>query len=115
MFDWAPAMTNTYVNPNVWTILKVNGSIVRDTQLGIGMLLRNDFKIYPNPTHNYWQLQGTEEGFDLSLSDITGRVLWKGKSEQGSTTIPGNKLPSGNYLLTIKGGAAEASVKLVHW
>ena len=115
MFDWAPAMTNAYINPNVWTILKVNGAITHDTKLSVGMLDGNEFKVFPNPTQNHWELQNTNEGLALSLSDITGKILWQGKTAQGTTQIPGAKLPSGNYLLRITGGSEESSIKLVHW
>ncbi len=114
-FDWAPAMTNLYVNPNVWTILKVNGAILHDTHLSVGMIEPQNFKVYPNPTRNFWQLQDVNEGLSLSLTDVAGRVLWESVSVKGDNIIPGNKLPAGNYVLRISGVSVDGSVKLVHW
>ena len=112
-FDWAPTMTNVYLNPDIWTLLKLLGPIVHDPSLGTGLLQPGNPKIFPNPTKNYWQIDELQEGIALALYDINGRSVWQGRSVKSNTIIPGQKLPSGDYFLTISG--RDGSIKLTHW
>ena len=114
VFNWSPTMTNAYINPDYLTICRVNGIISKDPQLGVGMLQLQPIKISPNPTNNYWELQNTQEGIALELSDLTGRSVWHGKTNTGNTIIPGQKLPPGNYTLRLGDSSAE-TLQLVHW
>ncbi len=115
VFDWSPAMTNCYLNPDFLTICKLNNR-VHDHSLGMTTLeSAPGLQVYPNPAKNSWQIAEIEEGLDLQLTDDTGRVIWTGKSNKGSTVIPGHKLPAGNYFLKVGSGNKVESVKLVHW
>jgi len=54
------------------------------------------------------------ENTSLRLTDMSGRVLWQGKSVKGKTVIPASQLPAGDYLLKI-GDNNRDSIKLVRW
>ena len=112
-FEWAPTMTNVYLNTDIWTLLKLNNPVLMDPTLGTGLLQKENIKIYPNPTRNYWQIDDLQEGICLKLVDINGSIVWEGKSSMGSTIIPGQRLAAGNYFLTVSGNAGQ--VKLVRW
>jgi aminopeptidase N len=114
-FDWGSTVTNVYLNTNVWTVLKVLGTITKDAALGVGSIEKNNIRIQPNPSQNYWEIQELPDDTGLALMDMTGRVIWEGKSARaGSTRIPGERLPAGNYLLKLSGTTIE-HVNLVHW
>lgn len=115
-FEWAPAITNVYLNTHNWTLLRVLGGIIKDVSLvGIGSIERGNIRIQPNPSSNYWEIDQLPEDTGLALMDMAGRVLWEGKSSTNSKTrIPGTNLPTGNYLLRLSGATTE-HVKLVHW
>jgi len=113
-FDWSSTVTNVYLNTNVWTLMKTLGTITKDASLGIGSIERNNIRIQPNPSENYWEIRDLPGDTGLALMDMTGKILWQGKSTTTATRIPGEKLPAGNYLLELSGGVTD-HVKLVHW
>lgn len=115
VFDWAPAVTSVLLNPDVWTICTLKTPIKRDTTLGISELAPGNIKVYPNPTQNYWQIEDLDDNTQLTLTDMTGRVLWQGKTIRRTTIIPGDKLPAGNYLLQLSGINGDSQIKLTHW
>ncbi len=112
-FDWATTMTNIYLNPDIWTLLKLINPVVHDPKLGVGSILPTNLKIFPNPTKNFWQVEELQEGISLALYDVSGRSVWQGTSTTGNTVIPGQKLPAGNYFLKV--GSAPESIQLMHW
>jgi aminopeptidase N len=113
-FNWSPPMDTLMLNPDVWTICKQNGAIVHDPYLGVTTVLAGKLKVSPNPSANNWRVDGLEENTALVLTDMNGRIIWQGKSTSGTTTIPGEKLPPGDYLLKL-GNSNTDSIKLVHW
>jgi aminopeptidase N len=117
VFDWPQAVSSIYFNPNAYVLCTRFGTIVQDTMLrytvGVGNVKSYDIKIFPNPSKNYWQVDNLPDDSVLTLTDINGRELWRGRSTNGSAIIPGADIPAGNYLLKVGEGAA--SIKLVHW
>lgn len=116
-FDWPQATTTVYLNPNAYVLCNKLGTIVQDTTLrhtvGIGETKLRNIRIFPNPSKNYWQVEELPDDSLLLLTDINGKILWRGKSTNGKAMIPGADLPAGNYLL--KTGNDPASIKLIHW
>ena len=111
-------MTSLSLNPDALTICKLI-SITHDTTLrnvltvhgqGLGSI-----QIHPNPTRNNWTIDLLPLNANLTLTDMTGKVLWQGKSNAGHTMVPGGNLPAGNYLLKIKSDDKADSVKLTRW
>jgi aminopeptidase N len=113
-FEWTPTVTSVLINPNIRTVLK-NIGISKDASLGLGYIDRKDIRVQPNPTRNYWEIDHLPSDTGLALMDMTGKVLWEGKSKgTGVTRVPGERLPAGNYILKLSGSGTE-HVKLVHW
>ena len=113
-FNWAPPMDTLMLNPDIWTICKQSGPIVHDPELGISTIVHGNLKVSPNPSSDNWRVDGLAENTALTLTDMSGRIIWQGKSTSGATTIPGNKLPPGDYFLKLGSGNTD-SIKLVHW
>ena len=114
-FNWSQVMDTVLLNPDVWTLLYQYGQSVHDPSLGIANIKPQNIKILPNPSNNYWQIDQLPEDTGLVLTDMNGRMLWQGKSGKGSTMIPGDKLPPGDYLLKLSGVNNSECIKLVHW
>lgn len=100
-FEWPLTVTNVYLNTNIWTLMKMNGAITKDTHLGVGTIEKHGYRVHPNPSGSYWEVDELPKATALSLLDMTGRVLWKGNSTQGGTKVPGSGLAPGNYMLLI--------------
>jgi hypothetical protein len=99
-FTWSPTLTNVLLNPNAWTICKLNGLPNRDTTLNTEMgTLPVPYNTYPNPTATNWKIDNLPEHMPLTLLNASGAVIWEGRATKGTTTIPGEKLPAGQYLL----------------
>ena len=117
-FDWAQTTTNVYLNPNAYVLCNTLGTVMQDTMLrhrvGIGQVAPYNISIFPNPSKNHWKIDGLPEDTAVILTDMNGRVLWQGKTGNGSVVIPGGDIPAGNYLLKA-GGANPTAIKLVHW
>lgn len=114
-FNWANPVTSVQLNPDAWTVCKVIGPIKKDTTLSTGSILPGRIRIFPNPTKNHWQVQQLPDDTRLTLTDMSGRILWQGKSSSGTSTIPGAQLPAGNYLLQLDNGNYTEGVQLTHW
>lgn len=113
-FTCSAPITNVYLNPNVWTILKQLGATTHDTHLGVGLVPgSNGIRVYPNPSGNSWQVDNVADNAEIMLTNVGGEVLWRGRSVQGEAMVPGNKLPAGNYFLIIADGVEEHTLKLV--
>lgn len=114
VFEWAPTMTNVVLNPDAWVVMR-SFSVTKDPSLvGVGVIEHNNIRIHPNPTENEWQVDPLPEETDLALMDMTGKVIWEGRTGKGAITIPGGHLPTGTYLLRLS-GAMNEHVKLVRW
>jgi aminopeptidase N len=117
-FDWTNTTTNVYLNPNAHVLCNTVGTVVQDTMLrhrvSIGQVTPYNISIFPNPSKNHWQIDGLPEDTAVTLTDMNGRVLWQGRSNNGSVVIPGGDIPAGSYLLKTA-GANPTAIKLVHW
>lgn len=117
-FTWFPAVTSVVLNPNAITVCKQNGNVRKDTSLVAltgNMLKRSELKVFPNPSKNHWQIDQLPEETALVLTDNNGRTVWQGTSSKGSTTIPGERLPTGNYFLKMTDNSGSESIQLVRW
>ncbi len=77
-----------------------------------------DFRLYPNPTHDFVYLRFAErlsEPLQLILIDIEGSVLRSREIKGGAETLDLQALPPGFYILHIydQGGQKLASQKII--
>lgn len=109
-FKWHKTMSTVILDPGSWLLINVAG-IVHDLHLNVSEMPFADVKIYPNPTSGNWTVQSVPENSEVTLCDVTGRVLWKANSAPSQQlTVPGEGLASGLYMLRLTGEAGDGRV-----
>ena len=75
----------------------------------------NNLKIYPNPpTNGYATIDvGTQNPFTLTVTNMMGQVMFKGKGQGGSVNLNVANYPAGIYIVNVKTAHASASQKLI--
>jgi len=64
---------------------------------------QNLIKIYPNPIHDYFALEGINKITDINILDITGKMIFTERlNNETIRTIDCNKWPSGTYIIYLK-------------
>lgn len=85
--------------------------------LHIGTNSPNDDKsisIFPNPTYSTFNIQILPTSvYDLTIRDISGRVLINEKNIEGDHTVNIDNLPSGLYYVTIMSEGFKKTEKIV--
>ncbi len=74
--------------------------------------LFEDVSIYPNPTSELINIQHENQFRNYEIMSIDGVLLRKGNIEANRQTISVNQLPSGVYILNLKGADAIYSSKI---
>jgi aminopeptidase N len=111
-FNWAPYVNAVIVNPEKRALCKQPKPAKRVASLNVGTLEKSGVEVFPNPTADNWQISNVPKGTEYTLTDMGGKVLLTGKSNDTSIIIPGQKLPGGMYLLNLNN---EETIQLIHW
>lgn len=71
--------------------------------------------IYPNPASDnlYIDLPGHTEYNELLIMDLSGRIMMQSNIEAGITKFAVKDLPSGLYLVRLKGNTAETTSRFI--
>lgn len=114
VFDWDKPIDHIEIDPNNYIINRTD-SIKRDYALTINGFDVGLYLVYPNPTHEYWLIDGMPQQCDLKLLDMQGRVVWLGTTaNNNSVKINSALLSRGVYLLRIsKQGNKSKTLNLV--
>jgi Leucine-rich repeat (LRR) protein len=85
-----------------------------DKSTSIEEIDASKIQIYPNPTQDNLTISGLSGNEDIILTDISGRTLYRGKSD-GATEmqIPVSDLAKGTYLLRISSKAIIKTFKVM--
>ena len=89
---------------------------VIDETLTVEEFSANDFKLYPNPTHNIFYLNFEREGeYSLLIFDILGKVLIQQNKLDTNSTFNLSNYSSGIYIVRIKDNMSNTfqSLKVV--
>lgn len=114
-FSWSQTVDSVFIDPDNWIIHKTD-SVRKDPTLMVSEHELEHVTVSPNPTAGTWAVGFLPIGMELQLTDLSGRIVWRGRNEQSSVVIQGSHLPSGTYILTINPGDKDSmTVKLVHW
>ncbi len=89
-----------------------NGIIYKiiDANLGVNEVVKNDFKIYPNPAKNEIYIEKSTDSYptEITIFDTNGKLLVKQKTEDlFKNTINTGLLQNGIYLISIKNNFEE--------
>lgn len=83
-----------------------NGTIYKiiDSSLGINTFDRPNFKLYPNPANSEFFIKTKNIRFPafLSITDISGKLLWRQSLKVNSGSIKNMSFQKGIYLVSIK-------------
>ena len=114
-FTWAPTMDSVILNPDVWTLCKLNGAVLHNTTLAAPGMQKTGISVFPNPATNNWEVVGLTADASLQLSDMSGKVIWTGIGTTRTSLVPAKKLSSGEYILKITAGVDTQYLKLTRW
>ena len=79
------------------------------------MIVNNKISIFPNPVHNNLtiKIDNLKGMADIRLFDIYGKMVMQKSSTRNNTAMDISKLPAGIYLVKIKNGETEDTMKIV--
>lgn len=99
-FDWnAPIITNTTVNTNAY--------------LGLDDLSVNDVSIYPNPFNNNVLVSSSKRIDNISVVDITGKVVFETEVNGFNANLELQDLKQGIYLVRISSGTEVSTKRMI--
>ena len=86
-----------------WEFTHSNGGVDQNIISSIKESLRveSNYKIFPSPTSNYLNLEGTKEDYSLQILNIQGQIFYEIKNINGNQKLDVSNLPCGLYVLNI--------------
>jgi hypothetical protein len=75
--------------------------------------LAKNIKLYPNPANDMFYIQGVQANYEIIISDITGKVYNKLKSNGGQNTISITSLSKGIYFIQVNSGNYKWTDKFI--
>lgn len=94
----------------VWQQLAADITAVKEVPVSPSTQLN----LYPNPANNNFTIETTTPGSQqLQLFDLTGNLLITQTIQNSKTTVDASGLAAGVYLVSMKGGEAASTQKLV--
>lgn len=89
-----------------------------DTSTSVSDIKSTINGIYPNPCNGVFKISlNAQDNLDISISDITGRIVYEEKIEKSSGIINLNydlsSEAKGTYLINVKSGSQRYSEKLI--
>jgi hypothetical protein len=78
------------------------------------MLIASDVKLYPNPSHNQFNIT-VNKGFEtqITLFDMNGKVIYQTRSQNNNIIVNTEHLSSGLYFVTIQNEFGSVTQKLL--
>lgn len=86
---------------------------VEECNLGINESDFLNIRIYPNPTNNYVTIEGIKPGTDLTLMDVTGKVVFEEKMLNDIYTFSIYTFSDGLYFVCIQMNGLKIREKLI--
>ena len=110
-FTWSNTTSFIIFDPNSKVLAKV--ATHNDTLLTVSNEVQTTIHITPNPTNNYWIVNGIQENSSLTLTDMLGHIIWQDKVSSTSKQIPASALSTGMYILQVATNNSVTSLKLL--
>lgn len=98
------------VNGCAKNITQTLGSTLSISEFG---RIKNTYSIIPNPSNGRIQILGLEQAAEISVYDLTGKVILEFESISSGESISLNDLEQGIYLIGISSGSQTETHKLV--
>ena len=112
----SPSTTTTYIVTGDDGTCTSNDTITITVTIctGVDDLAKNELSIFPNPTNNIVNVSGLENAQQLTLLDVTGKVVYNNTSiSANNITIDISAASKGLYFLQIKTDSGIESYKIV--
>lgn len=93
-------------------IARINNSL-DSVATGINDISVNAINIYPNPAKNTVTVNNIEKGSMLSITDVTGQVLYTGKVNRETVTLNITEFGAGVYFVKVESGNTVVTEKLI--
>lgn len=75
--------------------------VITPISSGTFTLQTEPLSIYPNPANDYITINTEETGKDITITDLSGRVVMTANTIAGTTTLNVSQLPTGTYMVTV--------------
>lgn len=106
-----------YYNFNDGAILKANAFTVNELVIGTPEVNKATAQIYPNPASQVINIASNQTIEEITITDITGRLVATKKPENKQTTIELNigelQIPKGIYIVKVQGLKGLVTKKIV--
>ena len=98
-------------DPLIWNEIYDNGA---EANLSVDSKSIVDFKLFPNPTNNVWNIKTNSENIlSVVVYDVLGKQVFAVKPKSDEVEINGEKLSKGIYIAKIQTNFGESSIHLV--
>ncbi|MEX0595652.1 MAG: T9SS type A sorting domain-containing protein, partial [Candidatus Paceibacterota bacterium] len=95
------------------TFTRTTGAYNFTNILSVQDNIKNNLKIYPNPTSTNWNISNTDVIDSIELFDISGKTIEILTPKTNTFVIEGSKLSKGFYFVKIKSGLDTKIEKII--
>ena len=82
-----------------WQLVRADNQSIPSNDAG---LTRSAFAIYPNPTEGQLHIQGSQQDYQMSLLDLSGRVMMRHGSLRGTVRLDVGHVRPGLYVVKVR-------------
>jgi len=110
--DWQSRTTDnvSYFDNISWEGLKITEAPV----LGVAEFETTEFKVYPNPTQNVWNIKSSSQLVNsVQVFDALGKQVLSLNPNSEDVRIDASELPTGLYFVKIQTETGSNSIKLI--
>jgi hypothetical protein len=98
---------------NGYTLYMDNLYFHNDSSLGLDDFDIADFKVFPNPSNDNWNISGNTEITKVSVFDILGKEVMTLTPNRNEAIIEASNLGTGIYFAKIEGVKGNKTLKLI--
>jgi hypothetical protein len=116
---FAPANNSTGPAFGLWVALPTGGNLIPLSQFIVTSLeeknaLSNAISVFPNPFNDQININNEANiNLDITIFDVTGKIISSEKSNSNSITINTLELTQGIYIINVKSNELSANYKVV--
>lgn len=109
-------MTGVNINPTSTydaQYAALGNVVITQQVLSLDDQQQNNFKVYPNPSSNNWNVSSTSGITTINVFDVLGQRVSTQNPNNLEATIDGSQLQSGLYFARIEGENGSVTVRLI--